>query len=240
MRIPWASFHLLAHLPWLESSQSLRAGRPQAPSYGCWRLSALRPRMISATSGAQLRHAVRDQGSCGSCVAFGTCAVLESTLRVATNNPALDVDLSEAHLFYCYARHRAAGARTDGGLKRHWMPVGQGLAFEQSYPYTPGDQNCTGLNPTGGRDTSRYRATDTVRRGDQGLDRYPRCGDRMLRGLQRLLRVQDRGVSSRDRCAARRSLRGDHWLRRRTELLDLQEQLGSGLGRGWILPHRIR
>jgi len=90
---------------------------------------------------------VRDQGSCGSCVAFGTCGVLETTLRVARNDATLDVDLSEAQLFYCYGR--AQGRNCGNG----WFPDAaldsckQGLAYEQSYPYVAGDQNCTNLNP---------------------------------------------------------------------------------------------
>jgi hypothetical protein len=47
---------------------------------------------------------VKDQGSCGSCIAFGSVATVETTLRVARKNPGLSIDLSEAHLFYCIAR----------------------------------------------------------------------------------------------------------------------------------------
>jgi len=44
---------------------------------------------------------VKDQGACGSCVAFGTTAAVEGTLRVQSHNAGLAVDLSEASLFYC-------------------------------------------------------------------------------------------------------------------------------------------
>ena len=47
---------------------------------------------------------IRDQGSCGSCVAFGSVATVEGTFRRQRNDPNLAVDLSEAHLFYCIAR----------------------------------------------------------------------------------------------------------------------------------------
>ena len=47
---------------------------------------------------------IKDQGGCGSCVAFGTVATVEGSIRKQHNNPNLDVDLSEAHLFYCYGR----------------------------------------------------------------------------------------------------------------------------------------
>lgn len=45
---------------------------------------------------------IKDQGSCGSCVAFGTLAALESVLKIKHyNNSTTNVDPSEAHLFFC-------------------------------------------------------------------------------------------------------------------------------------------
>jgi C1A family cysteine protease len=89
--------------------------------------------------------AIRDQGSCGSCVAFGVCAAMEGTYRVAKQDPNLALDLSEAHLFYCHGR--AQGRTCDNG----WIPdqalancKSTGIVDEACYPYTPGDQNCTG------------------------------------------------------------------------------------------------
>jgi C1A family cysteine protease len=89
--------------------------------------------------------AIRDQGSCGSCVAFGVCAAMEGTYRVAKQDPNLALDLSEAHLFYCHGR--AQGRTCDNG----WIPdqalancKSTGIVDEACYPYTPGDQNCSG------------------------------------------------------------------------------------------------
>src|SRR5262249_41965205 len=42
---------------------------------------------------------IRDQGGCGSCVAFGTIATVEGTARVTRHDPNLAIDLSEALLF---------------------------------------------------------------------------------------------------------------------------------------------
>ncbi len=85
---------------------------------------------------------VRDQGGCGSCVAFGTTAAVEGTFRAQRNDPNLAVDLSEAHLFYCYAK--AQGRNCGNG----WWPTNAldcyktGVVDEACFPYTAGDQNC--------------------------------------------------------------------------------------------------
>ena len=61
---------------------------------------------------------VKDQAGCGSCVAFGATAVLESMVRIAAKQPGLLVDLSEAHVFFCYGPDHGAGPCPDGG----WWP----------------------------------------------------------------------------------------------------------------------
>jgi hypothetical protein len=44
---------------------------------------------------------VKNQGSCGSCVAFAAVGALEGQLKTQTNNPSWNIDLSEQHLFSC-------------------------------------------------------------------------------------------------------------------------------------------
>lgn len=89
---------------------------------------------------------VKNQASCGSCVSFGTVATVEGTLRRLKNNPTLNVDFSEAHLYYCHAR--SEGRNCNNGW---WVPPAmtafkdKGVTDEAHYPYTPGNQNCTGL-----------------------------------------------------------------------------------------------
>ena len=97
-------------------------------------------------NGANFITPIRDQGGCGSCVAFGTCAAMEGTFRVQRSDANLDVDLSEAQLFYCYGRDQ--GRNCGNG----WWPdqaldavKNGGLADEACYPYTAGDQECTNL-----------------------------------------------------------------------------------------------
>jgi C1A family cysteine protease len=87
---------------------------------------------------------IKDQGACGSCVAFGTTATVESTLRLQRGDPNLNVDLSEAHLFFCHARARGYGCSTG------WWPNeafddmrDKGIVDEACYPYVAQDQDCS-------------------------------------------------------------------------------------------------
>lgn len=89
---------------------------------------------------------IKHQLSCGSCVAFGSVATVESTLRVQRGDPDLAVDLSEAHLFFCHGRAR--GANCDSG----WWPEqaledfqNKGVADDACYPYNLSNTNCSGL-----------------------------------------------------------------------------------------------
>jgi C1A family cysteine protease len=98
-------------------------------------------------NGVNYTTPIRDQGGCGSCVAFGTVATMEGVTRFTRGNPGLPIDYSEAQLFYCWGK--AAGATCGTG----WMPdqaltacQNNGITFEDYFPYTAGDQNCT-VNP---------------------------------------------------------------------------------------------
>lgn len=76
---------------------------------------------------------IRDQGNCGSCVAFGVVAAIEAATR---QKP----DLSEAHLFFC-----GCGPC----CQRGWNPgpaldfcISYGLVFEECFPYSDRDMPC--------------------------------------------------------------------------------------------------
>jgi len=84
---------------------------------------------------------VRSQGGCGSCVAFGTTAAIESRLEIALGDPDLNPDLSEAHLYFC-----GSGSTCRNG----WYPSAAmdfsrdtGVADEACYPYSGQDQVCS-------------------------------------------------------------------------------------------------
>lgn len=93
---------------------------------------------------------VKDQGSCGSCVAFGTVGMMESRVRILAHAP-VDLDknsvlplLSEAQLFFC-------GGGSEGRTCSTGWNVGSavsycqknGLAPASDFPYKDKDQGCT-------------------------------------------------------------------------------------------------
>lgn len=83
---------------------------------------------------------IRDQKTCGSCVAFATVASIEARMRIQQSNAAYAVDLSEAHLFNCGAPNSC-----DAG----WQPTlamayarTHGIGTEADFPYKPRDMMC--------------------------------------------------------------------------------------------------
>ncbi|MCZ8043247.1 MAG: C1 family peptidase [Beijerinckiaceae bacterium] len=89
--------------------------------------------------------AVKNQASCGSCVSFATCAVLESRVRIGQQSPGLSIDLSEAHLFSCGCGNCCA----TGWLPNRALDFAKsyGVGLERDFPYQPGDQACKTIPP---------------------------------------------------------------------------------------------
>jgi C1A family cysteine protease len=114
---------------------------------------------LRAAPAGNLITPIRDQEACGSCVAFGSSAAVEGTLRAEHEDPNIELDLSEAYLFYCKA---AAEGRTCGGPTGGWYPKaaldvfaeGGGVPDEACFPYTAGDQECAACADWEGRATT--------------------------------------------------------------------------------------
>jgi len=88
---------------------------------------------------------IKDQGGCGSCVAFGTLASLEAMLKIRTykdNNKT--IDLSEAHLFYCNDRECLPGDPNSGWSMSPACDYlkNNGVPDDACFPYTDHNQPC--------------------------------------------------------------------------------------------------
>jgi C1A family cysteine protease len=87
---------------------------------------------------------VRNQGRCGSCVSFGSIAAVEATIQLKSDKPNSNIDLSEAHLFYCHAASDGCTCDTGWYVKsalNHFRA--DGVVGEPCFPYTAGDQPCS-------------------------------------------------------------------------------------------------
>ena len=82
---------------------------------------------------------VKNQGSCGSCVAFAIVAAIESRYRIERNLPNMiePIDFSEASLFFPSGRTCGIGWQIAQGLK---AARDEGVCLESTYPYQPVDQ----------------------------------------------------------------------------------------------------
>jgi C1A family cysteine protease len=89
--------------------------------------------------GTDFTTSIKDQGSCGSCVAFGTIASLEALLKIRYyKDPDIDINLSEAHLLWC------GGGSCDGWnmdeacdyLEKNGVPT------EECFPYDDTPKSC--------------------------------------------------------------------------------------------------
>jgi len=82
---------------------------------------------------------VKNQGSCGSCVSFCTCATMESAVRIKLGNPNHNIDLSEAFCQFCGGGSCGGWGLTSGLA----FAKSTGVTDEACMPYQPTNMNCS-------------------------------------------------------------------------------------------------
>ncbi|MFC7052580.1 C1 family peptidase [Hansschlegelia quercus] len=87
---------------------------------------------------------VRDQDLCRSCVAFATCAVMESSLRISESAPGLALALAPRPLFFC---GHPAGCSVGRYASDIMSSARNGVALEAAAPYSVADQTCKAIAP---------------------------------------------------------------------------------------------
>nr|QNO45550.1 hypothetical protein CJAOPEPI_00003 [Methanosarcinales archaeon ANME-2c ERB4] len=84
---------------------------------------------------------VRSQGSCGSCWAFSALGVIEAVINIESNDPAMDIDLSEQHFVSsCCDAGSCSGGWPDEALK---YARDEGAPVESCFPYNGRSSSCT-------------------------------------------------------------------------------------------------
>ncbi len=120
--------------PWKpQISRILRPAVNALPQSWDWR----------SVNGSSWVSAVKNQGGCGSCVAFGVAAALESHQRIENSDADMDVDVSEAGLFFIPERQCNVGDPRYGWSIPAALDflIDEGACFEENFPYRGVNQN---------------------------------------------------------------------------------------------------
>ena len=75
---------------------------------------------------------VKNQGACGSCSAFAVNAAIEALINIQNNDPDIDRDLSEAHIFFCSGYDCSSGSGFHSLIN---FIKDDGVCDEISFPY---------------------------------------------------------------------------------------------------------
>ena len=202
-----------------------------------------------AWKGHNYISSVKDQGNCGSCVAFGSCATIDGQMRIAYNGPIGTSngnklqDVSEAQLYYCSKTASDSHTCLTGWNVTAALAYAQnpGLAPESCFPYVAGDQPCNlcsnWKNLVTQVGVTQYK-TNTVDMKTWLAAKGPLVS---CFSVYEDFFAYSSGVYRYHSGAIRwRPLHLRHRLQRRVGGLAVQEQLGSVLGHGRIFLDRLR
>jgi len=95
-------------------------------------------------NGQNWMTSVKNQGGCGSCVAFGAVGALEGQLRIEMDEPYWNLDLSEQHLFSCGGGKCSMGWYLSSALRYLQQ---YGTPDEACAPYQGRDVACSSSCP---------------------------------------------------------------------------------------------
>lgn len=132
----------VAGIPEMDVGEALRAasGRILAPRSSrvaaprSWDWRTRQPPILSP---------IKDQDACNSCTAFAICAVMEARLCLH-GGAAVEVDLSEADLFFCGSGSCERGMPLEVALSRAQKT---GVGLEVDFGYDLGATDCVAIPP---------------------------------------------------------------------------------------------
>lgn len=89
--------------------------------------------------GTDWTTSIKNQGSCESCVAFGTLGAIESVVQISVGK-SFDCDLSEAFLFFCGGGECSSGLTL---LEAANFLISDGVTDERCFPYNDYNMPCS-------------------------------------------------------------------------------------------------
>lgn len=134
-----------AHLGVLVSPEEMRRLAEETRLNAAFELQARGAAAVGAPASVDWRNnggnfvtPVKNQGGCGSCVGFCTCATMESAVRIKLANPSFAIDLSEGFCQFC-GGGSCGGWGLTSGLD---FAKSTGVTDEACMPYQATNMNC--------------------------------------------------------------------------------------------------